>query len=116
MLIRNLNEAWGAREHAAFWLSHLETLNVASDELKHAVERARAETVQKIKSERSKIATQAAKKLRTALTPELVASYFKANPSKQQKTLVFELSESYSVSIRTITNRLKEARALNLMQ
>lgn len=111
----NLNEAWAARNDAAFWLTHLATLNAASHELNRAIKRAQAETAQKIKSERSKQATEAARKLRTPLTPELVASYFKANPNKQQKTLVLELKELYGVSIRTVTNRLKEARALNLM-
>lgn len=112
----NLNEAWAAREHAAFWLTHLETLNVASGELNHAVKRARTEIAQTIKSERSKQAKEAAKQLRTALTPELLASHFKANPNKIQKTLVKELAEAYRVSERTVTKRLKEARTLNLMQ
>ncbi len=115
----NLNEAWGAREHAAFWLTHLETLNVASVELTHAVKMARAETTQKIKSERSKQATQAAKKLRTALTPELVASYIKANPVNRknpQKARLAELAELYNTKPRTVSTRLKEARTQKLMQ
>jgi len=112
----NLDEACAACEHAAFWLANLETWNVASRELNHAIKKARAETAQKIKSERSKQAMQAAKKLRTAVTPELVASHFKANPSKLQKTLVLELTERYQVSARTVATRLKEAKTLNLMQ
>jgi len=112
----NLQEAAKSCNLAAMWLAHLETLNVASIELNHAVTRTRAETVQKIKFERSKQARQAASKLRTALTPALVASHFKANTSKPQKALVLELIELYNVSTRTVNTRLKEAKTLNLMQ
>jgi uncharacterized protein YeaO (DUF488 family) len=112
----NLNEAWEAQEHAAFWLTHFETLNVASRELNHAVKKAWTESERRFKAEKSKQARQAAKQLRTPLTPPMVASYIKAHPDKQQKALVLELAEIHKVSVRTVSTRLKEAKTLNLMQ
>ena len=111
-----LAEAWQARDHAALWLTHQGTMNVGYRQLNHAVNKARAETEWRLKSERSKQATDAAKQLRTTLTPELVASYFKANPLKGQKAIVIELMELHKVSKRTVYTRLNEAKALNLMQ
>lgn len=113
---RLLVDAAESSDQAASWLDHLTVEDLAGDQLRREVEKTQAETVQKIKSERSKQATQAAKKLRTALTPELAASHLKANPGKPQKALVIELAENYNVSERTVRTRMKEAKNLNPMQ
>ena len=98
---RLLTDAAESSDLAAMWLAHRVTEDM---------------TIQQIKIKRSKQSTQAAKNLRTPLTPELVASHFKANPGKAQKTLQIELAELHDVSKRTVSTRIKEARTLKLMQ
>lgn len=97
----NLQEAAASCGLAAMWLAHLETEKAAN---------------QRNRVKRAKQALQAAAKLRTPLTPDLVADYFKANPDRAPKALVSELMERYKVSERTVRTRLKEAKALKLLQ
>ncbi len=107
-IVHQIEQARSLKEHADLWLAHLATLDAAHRET--VFER----TIEKRK--RSMQATQAAKKLRTQPTTEMVAAHFKANPNKLQKTLVLELTELYNVSPRTIATRLKDAKTYNLMQ
>jgi len=114
--VTDLQEALHARDDAAFWLTHFETLTVASGDLRRAAKKASDEATHKFKAERSRQATHAAKKLRSPLTPELVAKHFKANPGKLQKALVLELMECFDVSARTVATRLQDAKKMHLMQ
>lgn len=101
--------AWDARNQAELWLSHLNTLNFDKTEIDFSRRVA--------KSEKSKQAKSAAQKPRkaAALTPELVAGYFKAHPAEKWETNCNDLAETYGVSSSTVARRYEVAKKTNLV-
>ncbi len=105
-----LAEAWQARDHAALWLTHLETLNVAYGELNHAVKKARAEIEWRLKSEQSERNKRPGNRVAIDLTPEVIACYFNERPDQKYETLIGELAEKYHVSEATVSRRYSKAK------
>ena len=111
----NLNEAWEAREHAEFWLSHFETLNVASRELHYAVKKARAETERQFRAEISESNRRPGYRVAKGLTQDVIASYFKERPGQKYESLISELADKFGASVETVSRRHSEAKKKNLL-
>ena len=113
-----------AREIQAFMLvKNAEAwLSLADSEDSHRadIEQVSISLTAKAKTDKANKNRTAAKQPRKdgtrACTKEVVASYFLANPNEPQKKLIANLSETYQIGKRTVSERLKEAKTANLMQ
>jgi hypothetical protein len=105
-----LSEAWQARDHAALWLTHLETLSIAYGELNHAVRKARADTELRLKSEQSERNKRPGYRVAKDLTPEIIDRYCNERPDQKYETLIGELADKYHVSEATVSRRYSKAK------
>jgi len=116
-----INDASEARDQANAWLSVVENLQPAINEINWA--NMRVDEL-KAKNEQARLAKkkqpQAAAKLPRGnaknLTVQQVADYWNARPQEKREIMAAEMSELYGVSTGTIYSRLREARKNNLVQ
>jgi hypothetical protein len=108
-------EASAARDHAALWLTHLETLKVASGELNHAVKTAHAETRLRLKSEESERNKRPGYRVAKGLTPDVIAQYCNERPGQKIEILIAELATKYIADDSTVWRRYRKAKKNNLL-
>lgn len=114
--VSQVADAWDERRQAEAWLAHANTLELQEESLEQAIEATKAQTLARVAGARKAQATEAARKPRSGLTPELVAVYWKSNPDKQDTARALDLAELHGVTERTVWNHYKKAREKNLLK